>query len=78
MADDTVFINNEGGAAADESLLVKDAIGFDHLSLDVAEQWKSHTYVLLEAIVSRVAINTNADDLRVALFKVGDISLIRL
>ena len=78
MADDPILVDDEGGAAADEPLLVKDAVSLDHLSLDVAEQWERHPDVFLEAVVSGVAINTDADDLRITFLEIGDISLIRL
>jgi hypothetical protein len=78
MADDAVFVDDESCSAANEPLLVEDAVGFDHLPLDVAEQGKGHAYVFLEAVIGGVAVNADADDLRVALLEVGDISLIRL
>ena len=78
MADDSVFINYESGAATDEPLLVKDAVSFDHLSLHVAEQGEGHPYVFSKPPIGGEAVNTDADDLRVALFEIGEISLIRL
>jgi hypothetical protein len=78
VADDSVFVDNEGSAAADEPFLVKNAVGFDHLSLDVAEQREGHTDVFTESLVSGVAVNTDADDLRITFLEIGDISLIRL
>ncbi len=78
MTDDPIFVYHEGGTAADEPLLVKDAVGSNYLSLDVAEQGESHPYVFLESLVSSVAIHTDADDLRVTFLEVGNISLIRL
>lgn len=78
MTDDPIFVYHEGGTAADEPLLVKDAVGSNYLSLDVAEQGECYTDVFLESLVSSVAIHTNADDLRIGLLKIGDISLIRL
>jgi hypothetical protein len=78
VANNPVFVDNEGGAAADESLFVKNAVGFDYLTLDVAEQWKRHTDVFLESLVSGVAVNADAYDLRVTFLEIGDISLIRL
>ena len=78
MPDDSILVNDKSGTAADESLLVEDAVGFDDLSLDVAEQGKSHPDVFLEAVVSGVAVNADADDLRITFFEIGDISLIRL
>ena len=78
VADDPVFVNDECGAGANKPLLVKDAVGSDYLSLDVAQQRESHTDVFLETIVGGVAVNADTDNLRVALFKVGNISLIRL
>lgn len=78
VPDNAVFVDDESGAAADEPLLVEDAVSLDHLPLDVAEQWECHPYVFFEAVVGGVAVNTDADDLRVALFEVGNISLICL
>jgi hypothetical protein len=78
MADDPVFVYDESGTAANEPLLVEDAVSLDHLSLDIAEQWECHPYVFLEAVVSRVAVNADADDLCVRFFEFGNISLIRL
>src|SRR4051794_38572816 len=78
MTDDTVFVDDESGAAADEPLLVKDAVSSDHLTLDIREKRECDAYVLLEPLISSVAVNANAQNLRVALLKVGDTSLIRL
>ena len=78
VADDPVFVYDEGGATTDEPLFVEDAIGSNYLSLDVAEQGESHPNVFLESLVGGVAIHTDADDLRVGLLEVGNISLIRL
>jgi hypothetical protein len=78
VPDNPVFVYDKSSAAADKPLLVKDAVGSDHLSLDVAEQGERHPYIFLEAIVGGVAVNADADDLCVALFEIGDISLIRL
>jgi len=78
VADDTVLVYDEGGAAADEPLLVEDAVGFDRLPLDVAQQGEGHADVLLEPLVGGITIDADPDDLRVALLEIGDISLIRL
>jgi hypothetical protein len=78
VAYDSVFVDDEGRTASDEPLFVKDAVGLDHLSLHVAQQWECYSDVFLEAVVGSVAINTYADDLRVALLEVGNISLICL
>ena|SRR5438067_1231983 len=78
VADDPVFVYDESRAASDESFFIKDAVSSNHLPLDVGEKRESYTYVFLEALVCGIAINTNAQNLCVALLKVGDISLIRL
>ena len=78
VTDDPVLINDEGGAAADEPLLVEDAVSPDHLPLDVAQEREGHSNVLLETIVGCIAVNADAYNLCVALLEVGDISLIRL
>lgn len=78
VADDPVLINDEGGAAPDEALLIEDTVSPDHLPLDVAQEREGHSDVLLETIVGCIAVNADADDLGIALLEVGDISLIRL
>lgn len=78
MADDPVFVDDESRSATDKSLLVEDAVGLDYLSLDVTEQGESYTYVFLEAVVSSIAVNADADDLRITFLEIGNISLIRL
>jgi hypothetical protein len=78
MPNDPVFVNDESCAATDKPFLVEDTISLDHLPLDVAQQWECHPYVFLKAVVSGVAINTNADDLRITLLEIGNISLICL
>ena len=78
VSDDSVFVDDESSATANESLLIEDAIGFDHLSFDVAEQGKGHSDVFFKALVGSKAVNTDADDLCIGLLEIGDISLIRL
>lgn len=78
MTDDPIFINDESRPAANESLLVEDAVLPDHLPLDVGEKRECHADVFLEAIVSRIAVNADAQNLRVILLEFGNISLIRL
>lgn len=78
MTYDSIFINGEGGARPVPALFVKDAVIFHHLALEITEQGKSHSYVFLEAFVRRVAVNTDSQNLRVALFEFGNIRLIRL
>jgi hypothetical protein len=78
VAYDPVFVYDESRAASYESFFVKDAVSSNHLPLDVGEKREGYTYVFLEALVCGIAINTNAQNLCVALLKVGEISLIRL
>jgi hypothetical protein len=78
VPDDAVFINGEGGARAVASLFIKDAVVFNYLPLEIAEQGESHADVFLEAFVGRVAVHANSQNLCIALLEVGDISLIRL
>lgn len=78
MTNNPFLVDDEGRAAADESLLVEDAVGFDYLSLHIAKQRKCHSYVFGKTLIGGKAVNTDADDLRVGLLEIGDISLIRL
>jgi hypothetical protein len=78
VADDALFVNNEGRAASNEPLLVEDTVSLHHLALEVAQKRESHPNIFLEPLIGRVAVNTDAQDLRVALLEIGDISLIRL
>ncbi len=78
MPDDPLFIYGESGARAVSSLFIKDAVVFHHLTLEIAQQREGDPDVFLEATVSRVAVNADAQDLRVRLLEFGDISLIRL
>jgi len=78
VADDPVFVNYESRAAADETSFVEDAVSFDHLALDVAEQRESYFDVFLESLVGCVAVNADAYNLCVRFFEFGEISLIRL
>jgi hypothetical protein len=78
VPDNSFLVDDERRAAADKPFLIEDAVGFDRLSLDVAEQREGHSYIFLETFVSGVAVNTDADDLRISFLEVGDISLIRL
>ena len=78
VADDPVLVDDEGGAAADEPLLVEDTVSPDHLTLDVAQEREGHSDVFLKAFVGCVAVNADAYNLCVALLEVGDISLICL
>jgi len=75
---DSILINSESGARAVATLFVKDAIVFNHLALKIAQERKGYSYVFLEAFVSGVAVNTDAQNLRVALLEFGNISLICL
>jgi hypothetical protein len=78
VADDSLFVYDEGGAAADEARLVEDAIGLDHLALDVAEQRECHSDVFLEPLVGSKTVNADTYDLSIRLLEFGYISLIRL
>lgn len=78
MAYDAVFVYDESRAATDESLFVEDAVSSNHLTLDVGEERESNAYIFLEPFIGSIAVNGNAQNLRVVLFKVGEIRLIRL
>jgi hypothetical protein len=78
VADDAFLVDDESCPAADEVLLVEDAVGMDRLALDVAQEREGRADVLLESPVGGEAIDADAEDLSVALLEVGDISLIRL
>jgi hypothetical protein len=75
---DALFINRECSTRSVPALLVKDAVVFNDFTFEITEQRESHAYVFLEASVSRVAVDADAQNLRVALLEFGNISLIRL
>lgn len=78
VTDYTALVYDECGAASNEVLFVEDSISSNDLPLDVGEKRESNTYIFLESLIGGIAVNANAQNLRVALLKVGDIRLIRL
>ncbi len=78
VTDYPVLVYDESSTASDESFFVEDTIRSDHLTLYVGEERECDSYVLLESSVGGVTVNRNAQNLRVILFEVGNISLIRL
>jgi len=78
VTDDPIFVYDESRPAADEPRFVEDAVVFNDLSLDVGEEREGHSDVFLKPPVGCIAVNRDAQNLRVTILEVGNISLIRL
>jgi len=72
------LVEDEGGAARPTFFFVEDAVFLGDFALEVAQQREGYAEVLAEALVGRVAVDTDAENLGVVGFEFGDISLIRL
>ena len=78
MPNDALFIDRKRGACAVTAFLVEDTVFSDHLAFEIAQQRKRHLNVFGETFVGCVAVGTDAQNLRAALFKFGNIRLICL
>lgn len=78
VLDDSVFIDNEGGAVSIAALFVKDPIVFHDCSLEIAEQREGYAVLFGEFSIGGNAVYTESKNLSIIRFEFGDISLIRL
>ena len=65
MANDALFIDQEGGAISKALLLVKDAVVFDHSALEVAEDRKRKLELFCKFAIGGNTVNAETEDLSV-------------
>ena len=78
VPDDAFFIDQEGGAISKALLLVEDAIVLNDGAFEIAEDGERNSNLFCEFAVGGNAVDTHSEDLSLAGFEFGDISLIRL
>jgi len=76
--DDPFLIDHKRGAVSKLLILVKDSIVLHYRSFKIAQQRKCHADLLGKLFIGGDAVDAEAQDLCVAGFEFGDISLIRL
>jgi hypothetical protein len=75
---DPFLVDYEGGAISKLLIFVKDPIVPHDCAFEIAEQWKGDANLLGELFVGGDAVDAEAENLCVAGFEFGDISLICL
>src|SRR5687767_15868111 len=65
VADDSFFINQEGGAISKALLLVEHAIVFDDRALEITEYGERNSNLLCKLAVGGNTVNTHTEDLSV-------------
>jgi hypothetical protein len=78
VSDDAFFVYDEGRARGEAAFLVEYAVIFRYLAFEIAEEREGDSDVFGEALIGGEAVNTDAQDLRVACVEFGNISLICL
>lgn len=78
VLDDSVFIDDKGGAVSIATLFVKDPVVFHGCSLEIAEQREGYAVLFGEFSVGGNAVYAETKNLSIIRFEFGDISLIRL
>ncbi len=78
VANDALFVNDEGGPARSPSLFVQDSVQAAHLSLKVTQHCEFYAHLFSKLFLTRPSINTQCNDFRIFRFKIVDIRLISL
>ena len=78
MANDAVFIDDEGDAVGEEVSEAEDPVSLGDLLIGVAQQRKACASFLGELAVPLLAVEADSQHLRARGLELGDITLIRL
>lgn len=78
VANNALFVNDEGGPARSPSLFVQDSVQAAHLSLKVTQHCEFNAHLLSKLFLTGPSINTQCKDFRIFRFKEVDIRLISL
>ena len=63
VADDSFFIDQEGGAISEALLLVEDSVIFDDGAFEIAEDWERDSELFGEFAVGGNTVNTHSENL---------------